>query len=68
MDFALLRMAERPSRCSGPNTGRGCDRRKDHGCRPSVGRGFDRRKNHELFLRKTTLVVCSDHFGGVFVI
>ena len=36
----------------------GCDRRKDHGWRPSVGRGCDRRKDHELFLRKTTLVVC----------
>ena len=42
----------------GPNIGRGCDRRKDHGWRPSVGRGCDRRKDHELFLRKTTLVVC----------
>ena len=51
----------------GPNIGRGCDRRKDHGWRPSVGRGCDRRKDHELFLRKTTLVVClwSEHFGGV---
>ncbi|XBI20450.1 hypothetical protein VPH35_061744 [Triticum aestivum] len=30
MNVALLMMAERPSRCSIPNIGRGCDRRKDH--------------------------------------
>ena len=46
MNFALLMMAERPSRCSGPNIGRGCDRRKDHGLRPSVGRGCNHQKDH----------------------
>ena len=46
MNFALLMMAERPSRCSRPNIGRGCDRRKDHGFRPSVGHGCDRRSDH----------------------
>ena len=30
MNFALLRMAERPLRHSGPDIGHGCDRRKDH--------------------------------------
>ena len=30
MNFALLRMAERPSGYSGLDIGRGCDRRKDH--------------------------------------
>ena len=52
MNFALSMDGKRTIEVFGTNDGRGCDRRKDH----------------ELFLRKTTLVVCSDHFGGVFVI
>ena len=48
MNFARLMMAESPSRCSRPNIGRGCDRRKGHDLRPSVGQGCDRRKDHGL--------------------
>ena len=55
MNFALLRMAERPSRYSGPDIGRGCDCRKDHG--PFTGRGCDRREDHEIAFGFDTVVI-----------